>query len=148
MYRKNQVPKVEESLHYNKNLHARRSSTAYFPPSYFGPSMLEGFSWHLKICMNRKLGNSLLVWFMTRNIKLFTFQAWTCYESDIGYIVAHNVTLPQNHYGVRMTTVFTADSDLHLLKEIIRDLIFTLKHTHRLNSTPRVPRITHSGFLI
>lgn len=41
---KNQVPKVEESLHYNKNLHSRLSSMAYFSPSYFGPSMLECFS--------------------------------------------------------------------------------------------------------
>lgn len=54
-------------------LDARLPSMSIFPSSFLA-SVLECFSWHFKICVNGKLGNSLLIWFMTKNIKLFMFQ--------------------------------------------------------------------------
>lgn len=96
--RKNQILEVGGSPNYNTNL-SRLVSAIYFLPCFFGLSVSECFPWHFKICMNRKPGNSLLVWFMTKNIKLFMFQAWACYELSIGYIMAYNVTFPQNHSG-------------------------------------------------
>lgn len=115
-------------------LDSRLPSTSIFRSSFLA-SVLERFPWHFKIGVNGKWGNSLLIWFMSKIIKLFVFQAWTCVNWALAMpwllSLFYRTTMAEGCLTKRCST----DHGKRSLKGIIKRSGFFFKHTR----THRIP---------